>query len=403
MDIDSEEESFVIMSARINENLTIHDTGASYHLISHKKLFSDLKPCLKPFKFDQAVSAASLLEQGNAQLSFGKNIFYLTDALYSPNSSCNIVSAGRLERLSNIVPDYSKSLLVQVQNEKSNRPVAHLVRKNEVFYIHPLNRKQENNLSLTIAAPNITRIPTANAQRWHQRLGHIGQTILQKTAECSKGLEEVVTSDLSTCETCHLSKAQRFVSRESRLTPNEPLDEIFIDTVGKIVAAINGEQYAAIITDAKTRMRWVIMTSTKDQIAPLLIQWIETQHHQYGKRVRAIFRDGGSEFFRIKDYCDRLGIRTEVSAPYTPEQNEISESSNKIILIIARSMLIDAGRPSKFWPWAVQHACFITNRIYSLRTKKVPLIDFLQSHNQPHTDQINFIICHGLAVEPINL
>lgn len=46
--------------------------------------------------------------------------------------------------------------------------------------------------------------------------------------------------------------------------------------------------------------------------------------------------------------------------------------------------------PTRFWPWAVQHSCFITNRLYCTRTKKIPLIDFLQSLNQPHVDKIDF-------------
>ncbi|KAI0993118.1 hypothetical protein K3495_g15066, partial [Podosphaera aphanis] len=384
------ENSILVAYAHANENPTIYDTGASHHFVAQKKLFSELKLSPKPFKFDQAVGAASLELQGNAQLKFGKIIFKLHDALYSPKSSCNIVSAGRLERLSNIFADFNKSLLIQKRSKEPSRPIARLVRKNDVFYIRPLNDRQATNPSPIIAAPSVTRTPKANAQRWHQRLGHVGQNILKKTAECSKGLEGISMNDLTTCETCHLSKAQRYVSRDPRLTPNEPLDEIFIDTVGKISTAINGQQYAVIITDAKTRMRWALITKTKDQIAPLLVQWIEAQHHQYGKRVRAIFRDGGSEFFRIKDHCDRHGIRTEISAPDTPEQNGVSESSNKVILRNARSMLIDAGMPEKFWPWAIQHACYITNRLYCQRTKKVPLTDFLQSLNQPHADEIDF-------------
>ncbi|POS81733.1 hypothetical protein EPUL_006496, partial [Erysiphe pulchra] len=111
--------------------------------------------------------------------------------------------------------------------------------------------------------------------------------------------------------------------------------------------------------------------------------------HQYGKRIRTVFRDGGSEFSRMREYCDSHGIRTDVSAPYTPEQNGVAEASNKVILRRARSMLIDARMPPSFWPWAVEHACFITNRLYSLRTKKIPIIDFLQGLNQPHHEKID--------------
>ncbi|KAI1005676.1 hypothetical protein K3495_g2541 [Podosphaera aphanis] len=260
-----------------------------------------------------------------------------------------------------------------MRSKKPNRQVARLVPK-DVFHTHPLNHRKATIPSPTIAAPSIARTPRANAQRWHQKLGHIGQNILKKTAECSKGLEGINMNDLTTCETCHLSKAQRFVSRELRLTPNDPLDEIFIDTIGKTTAATDGQQYAVIITDAKSRMRWAIITKTKDQIAPLLIQWIEAQNHQYGKRVRAIFRDGGTEFFRIEDHCDHHGIRTEISASDTPEQNGVAESSNKFILRHARSMPIDAGMSTSFWPWAVQ---------------PIPLTDLLLGFNQPHVDRID--------------
>ena len=209
-------------------------------------------------------------------------------------------------------------------------------------------------------------------------------------AQCSKGMEGLDLSELTTCETCHLSKAQRYISREPRPTPFEPLDEVFIDTVGKLTTACNGQQYTVIITDSKSRMRWAISMCMKDQIAPQLVKWVEQQHHQYGKRVRTIFRDGGSEFFRIKSYCEQHGIRTDVSAPHTPEQNGTSEASNKVILRRARSMLIDARMPACYWPWAVEHACFITNRLYCLRTKSVPLIDFLKGLKQPHLSQIDF-------------
>ena len=58
-----------------------------------------------------------------------------------------------------------------------------------------------------------------------------------------------------------------------------------------------------------------------------------------------MFRDGGSEYFRAKEYCDRYGIRADVSAAHTPEQNGVAEAANKVLLRRARSLLIDAGMP----------------------------------------------------------
>ncbi|KAI0992889.1 hypothetical protein K3495_g15295, partial [Podosphaera aphanis] len=385
---DSETDGIIVACSRLNTNRTIYDTGASHHFITCEKLFCDMQKLSKPFKFDQAVGNTCLNRQGTAKLKIGSIVIKLHEALYSPSSSCNIVSAGRLQRLANVYANNDKSLLIQRHTSGPDVPISRLLCKNDVYYIYPL--EADTPRVNPIIAPGVARIPvTTSAQRWHQRLGHIGQGILKKTAQYAKGMEGIDMSELSTCETCHLSKAQRFVSREPRPTPHSPLDEIFVDTVGKIAPAINGHQYAVIITDAKTRMRWAITTTSKDKIASLLIQWIEFQNSHFGKRIRAIFRDGGTEFLRMQSYCEQHGIRTDISAPSTPEQNGVSEAANKVILRLARSMLIDARMPATYWPWAVDHACFIANRLYCLRTKQIPLTDFMQGLNQPHTGQVD--------------
>ncbi|KAI0994055.1 hypothetical protein K3495_g14128 [Podosphaera aphanis] len=142
--------------------------------------------------------------------------------------------------------------------------------ENDVSYIESLH-SQHN--STHIAAPGVARVPnTFSAQRWYQRVGQAGQKILKKTSQCSKDMEGLDTGHLSLCKTCHLSKAQRFVSREPRPTPFDPLGEVFVDTVGKLTTASNEHQHVVIVTDAKSRMRWTISTCTKDQIAPELVK-----------------------------------------------------------------------------------------------------------------------------------
>ncbi|POS85479.1 hypothetical protein EPUL_002299 [Erysiphe pulchra] len=334
----------IAASSRFNESLTIYDT---------------------------TVGSSSLDSTGTSLLTIGNLRLKLHDAIYPPSSTCNIVSAGRLGRISNIVPNYDEMILIKRNSHKHNTG-AKLIQKNDAYYVAPITSSTSK--TQIVEAPGVARLPiTISAQRWHERLGHTGQTILKRTAQTSKGLEGIELSDLITYETCHLSKVQRFVSREPRPTPNQPLDEIHINTVGKVPAALNGHQYVVVITDAMTRMRWCITTGTKDQITPQLIQLVKTQEHQYGKWA----------------YCDQHGIRTDLSAPYTPEQNGIAESANKVVLIKARSMLIDARMPAIYWPWAVEYAGFITNRLYNLRTKKTRLIDFMQGLNQPHTGQVD--------------
>lgn len=283
----------------------------------------------------------------------------------------------RLKKEHGVVAADRNEPLILTKENFPDKPIARLTPLEGVLFIENTNAGQNIQVSKYKAAPGVERVPkVTSAQRWRQRLGHVGQGILKKTAQFCVGIEGIDVSELSTCETCHLSKAQKYLSIEPRPVPGESLDEIFIETIRKLPTSLNGMQYTVVLTEAKTRMRWIITTNGKDEIPSELVKWIDYQYNQYEKRIRIVFRDGGTEYLRIKKYCLQHGIRTDVSTPNTPEQNGVSEAANKIVLRRARSMLIDANMPPCFWLRALEHSCYITNRLYCLRTKKTPLIDF---------------------------
>lgn len=249
-------------------------------------------------------------------------------------------------------------------------------------------------LDPAIAKPAVAKLQKCStANRWHQRLGHVGPLILSKTKDFAKGLGGLDTSELSHCEACHLSKAQRTITREKRPTPLQALDEVFIDMVGPLEPSIFKQRYAVIITDATTRMRWWFGAVKKDEIPTKLADWVAAMKNQYDKMVRICFSDGGSEIQRNSKWQEIAhikGIRQDISAPYTPEQNGPAEAANKVIITRARCLLIDAGMPTLFWPWAISHAVFLTNHLYNLTTKKVLILHFHQSLNIAHHELMDF-------------
>ena len=248
-------------SAQIRD-CPLYDTGALHHFMKNENAFLSLSKLKTPFKFDQAVGVSTLSHKGTCHLSIGKMTLKLNNALFSPGSSCSIISAVRLKDDHIIVSAQQNELLVYDDGTSPVRPVARLVPIGGVLFIEPMLRDTYR------AAQGVARVPKASsAQRWYERLGHVGQKILKNTANNSIGMEGIDTSELTTCETCHLSKAQRYVSREPRSTPGELLEVVFIDTIGKLTESTNGLQNAVIITDTTTRMRWVLKTKTKDVIA----------------------------------------------------------------------------------------------------------------------------------------
>lgn len=146
IDTDSENEDSVGMAASAHSthtHLVIYDTGASHHFVPCESMFRNMHSRHKPLRFDQAVGDMQLTKQGVARITIGKLVIDLHDALYSPKSSCIIISAGRLQRLGNITCDADMTRLIMCKPNHEETPIAELLCKNDVYYIKPLTHLRE--------------------------------------------------------------------------------------------------------------------------------------------------------------------------------------------------------------------------------------------------------------------
>ena len=97
--------------------------------------------------------------------------------------------------------------------------------------------------------------------------------------------------------------------------------------------------------------------------------------NEFNVKIKKIRSDNGTEFVntKIEDYCDEVGIKHEVSATYTPQQNGVVERKNRTLITLARSMLDEYNTPEKFWAEAINTACYAANRLFVQRLlKKTP-------------------------------
>ncbi|KAI0991540.1 hypothetical protein K3495_g16647, partial [Podosphaera aphanis] len=85
------------------KNRLLYDTGASHHFMRRRDDFLNIEKLAKPFEFDQAVGNSSLTHKGTCRLRIGNLSLDLRNALHSPKSACDIVSAVRLMRDHGIV------------------------------------------------------------------------------------------------------------------------------------------------------------------------------------------------------------------------------------------------------------------------------------------------------------
>jgi transposase InsO family protein len=87
--------------------------------------------------------------------------------------------------------------------------------------------------------------------------------------------------------------------------------------------------------------------------------------NQSNCRIQILRSDNGKEYVsnQFQQFCDEAGIEHQLTAPYTPQQNGVSERKNRSIMEMARCMLHQKELPKKFWAEAASTAVFIQNRL----------------------------------------
>ncbi|XP_057249331.1 uncharacterized protein LOC130590790 [Beta vulgaris subsp. vulgaris] len=69
---------------------------------------------------------------------------------------------------------------------------------------------------------------------------------------------------------------------------------------------------------------------------------------------------------------DKL-VLTEMTSPYTPEQNGIAERKNRTLKDMMNAMLISSGMPTNMWGEAILSACYVLNRVPHKKLDKTSL------------------------------
>ena len=64
----------------------------------------------------------------------------------------------------------------------------------------------------------------------------------------------------------------------------------------------------------------------------------------------------GSEF---KNLCKEVGIKRELTTPYTPQQNGVAERKNRSIMEAVKAMIHDQDLPMYLWVEAAREVLYV--------------------------------------------
>ena len=103
------------------------------------------------------------------------------------------------------------------------------------------------------------------------------------------------------------------------------------------------------IVDDFSRAVWIYLLADKREVEKSVHNFFAMTERQFGKQVKIVRSDNGTEFFRLKLYFKENGIRFQTSCVGTPQQNGRVERKHRHILNVARALRFQAFFPISFW------------------------------------------------------
>ena len=346
------------------------DSGASIHLVNDLSLLHSPTLHSSPIPLQMATSDATgqIIATGSLCLcSAEQQPLWLHHVHCVPAATANLIS------VTAAIKDGACFCFDNVGNFTGMRGpqdwFCPVVQKNGLYFLKKVSPVQ-NPVHVFVNTIGMRKSHDCRVRSlWHSRLGHPGENNMTRlqSEDLVTGLPVSLTPCQKcprSCEACIQGKHSRPPFGKRTRAASEPLERIHLDTVGPIFpTAIGGEKYFVTVVDEATHYVLVLGVKTKDAISAAVKELLIFWQRQLDRPVKCIRTDRGSEFFNstLKGYCGQEGIKFEVSAAYTPQQNGIAERMNRTIKEKARTLLLHAAAQQTLWKEAVETACILYN------------------------------------------
>ncbi|KAJ9546217.1 hypothetical protein OSB04_025924 [Centaurea solstitialis] len=209
---------------------------------------------------------------------------------------------------------------------------------------------------------------------WHCRLGHINK---KRVELLLKGgfLGNFDYKPFDNCESCLSGKMtkQPFNNENERAT--DLLEIIHTDVCGPFShVARGGYRYFITFTDDFSRYGYVYLMRHKSETFEKFKEYQNEVQNLLDKRIKFLRSDRGGEYLsdEFDNHLIECGIVSQLTPPYTPQMNGVSERRNRTLLDMVRMMMCHSSLPVSFWGHALETAAHILNRAPTKSVEKTP-------------------------------
>ena len=244
-----------------------------------------------------------------------ENIFPIHDVLYVKGLKHNLLSISQLCDRGYQVTFRTNTCEIRLPNSK------------EVLLVG----KRSNNVYL-LDISNSTSIGCLLTKHeeswlWHKRISHIHMHHLNKliSNDLVIGLPKLRFEKQHVCEACQKGKqTKQSFKLKNFVSTSKPLELLHMDLFGPLrTMSLGGNLYAFVVVNDFSRFTWTIFLHSKGEAYSEFKKLAKRLQNTCCNNIGAIKSDHGGEFQNEKfnNFCNKLGIFHNFSAPRTPQQN----------------------------------------------------------------------------------
>ncbi|GJT13546.1 retrotransposon protein, putative, ty1-copia subclass [Tanacetum coccineum] len=258
------------------------------------------------------------------------------------------------------------------------------ISKNDVLYFNVVARNGVYEIDMHDLVPNVNSMYNVSNKRakrnldstylWHCHLAHINKKRIKQLQQDGL-LKSTYDESFDQCESCLFGKMTNKPFPHCNKKAKDLIGIIHTDVSCPLRhVSTQGASYFITFTDDYSRYGYIYLLKHKHEVFETFKVFKNEVENQLGKTIKAIRSDQGGEYIsqEFKDYLKVNGIVQQLTPPYTPQHNGVSERRNHTLLGMVRSMMNLTTLPLSFWDYALESATRILNMVLTKKVDKTP-------------------------------
>ena len=337
---------------KIKQNKWYFDSGCSRHMTHDASELQNYRPHKGlSVSFGGGVKGESI---GVGDLVLGKTV--IIDVYHISHLMYKLIYISQICDLGMTVLFDARSVSVKNKNEET------VIKGKRVNLNYIVDwESAENGVCLTVQHDQ-------DQWLWHKNLCHMNFKNVNRlvTKSLVRGLPARAYRKDGVCSACQMGKQVRsFFKSISQSSSERILNLLHMDLFGPVTPiSVSGRKYTLVVVDDYSKYTGVIFLMKKKETKVAIPDLINLIENESNVKVTCIRSDKGTEFLNevINDFCCSKGIRHQLSAARTPQQNGLAERRNRTLKEASRTMIAECNISEAYWAEAVNSACYTRNR-----------------------------------------